>query len=157
MSDLLWTLLIYIPLFATALVAQILVHELGHYVMARAARVPVRELQLGGGRPVATWTWGATQVALGRGLTSGGHVTTSARNGDEVRVGLITVAGSAVNMASAVYVLTTSLPIPVVSVVVLTAGMAVAAALFPVPGSDGWILWQLAKGRSLESLRGELA
>jgi regulator of sigma E protease len=51
-------LLTTIAAFLVALGLLIVVHELGHFWMARACGVKVLRFSVGFGRPIARWVWG---------------------------------------------------------------------------------------------------
>jgi len=58
---------------AVALGLIIFVHELGHFLAAKAFGVWVRRFAIGFGPPLLTWTWGETEYSL-RALPLGGFV-----------------------------------------------------------------------------------
>lgn len=67
--------LFYLAAFALLLGALIVVHELGHYLVARWAGVKVLRFSVGFGRPVVTWRFGKDRTEWSIGLFPlGGYV-----------------------------------------------------------------------------------
>lgn len=160
------TLLDYLVPFALALGLLILVHELGHYLVARWCGVKILRFSIGFGKPLATWTvgpdrteWALSAIPLGGYVkmvderdTSAGPISPEdlPRAFTQQSLGkraLIVVAGPVANflLAIALYFVLNSVGVqepaaivaaPAQSTAAATAGLAAGDRVLAVDGRD---------------------
>jgi membrane-associated protease RseP (regulator of RpoE activity) len=138
----------YLALIVPTLYVGIFLHEAGHYLAALAVGAYIEEVQVLGGRPLASRRWGDTRFNVGWKPQEGHVMAAFPPPGVRVRCAVTVAAGPAVNVALGAVALLTAGPLS--DALMFTSVVLVGFALWPVGISDGARLWRLARGATVE-------
>lgn len=135
----LWLLLV------VALYANVFLHEIGHYTVARVLHLNITSAAVFSGPPVGRFRLRGIDYRFGCLPFEGGIGLSSVTVGWQLAA--VVAAGPMVNMLilAAAWIDGGLAGIPVA----LAALVSLGSALWPTEGSDGWFLWRMARGHDI--------